>query len=278
MKNPRRFYTYAYLREDRTPYYIGKGQGGRIYSNQRNIKPPKDKSRIIFLKQNLTEEESLNHERYLIAVFGRIDLGTGILRNKSDGGIAPTNLSPETRKKMSEARKGRIITDETRKKIGQGNKGKKVSEEVKKKLREMHKGKKLSTETKLKISKSLIGNKFAKGNKVDRKIVDRLTEQRKKNKWWNNGTEQKFCPECPIGWKSGRLPIKGNYSKPGEKNPRAKIWEITFSDGKIEIINCLAKWCRENNYNTNTVRFAMSENRPYKNIVKIVSLGEVHKK
>jgi hypothetical protein len=87
MKNPRRFYTYAYLREDRTPYYIGKGTGKRIYfTHRKGLNPPKDKSRIIFLKQNLTEEEAFKHEIYMIAVFGRKDLGTGILHNKTDGG------------------------------------------------------------------------------------------------------------------------------------------------------------------------------------------------
>jgi hypothetical protein len=81
------YYTYAYLREDRTPYYIGKGSGGRINENKgRPCGRPKDKSKIIFLKQNLTEEEAFKHEIYMIAVFGRKDLGTGILNNKSDGG------------------------------------------------------------------------------------------------------------------------------------------------------------------------------------------------
>ena len=81
------YYTYAYLREDGTPYYIGKGKNGRIYrKSRRKIKPPTDKSRIIFLKQNLTEEEAFKHEIYMIAVFGRKDLGTGILYNKTDGG------------------------------------------------------------------------------------------------------------------------------------------------------------------------------------------------
>ena len=52
------YYTYAYLRKDRTPYYIGKGKERRIYlKGKGEIGKPKDKSRIIFLKQNLTEEE-----------------------------------------------------------------------------------------------------------------------------------------------------------------------------------------------------------------------------
>jgi hypothetical protein len=93
MVNPNRFYTYAYLRVDRTPYYIGKGSWGRIYDTKgRPCSKPKDKSRIIFLKQNLTEEEAFKHEVYMIAVFGRIDLGTGILRNKSDGGEGAAGL------------------------------------------------------------------------------------------------------------------------------------------------------------------------------------------
>ena len=95
------YYTYAYLREDRTPYYIGKGTGNRIYSVNRRMKPPKDKSRIIFLKKNLTEEEAFKHEIYMIAVLGRKDLGTGILQNLTDGGEGGSGrvLSEETRRK-----------------------------------------------------------------------------------------------------------------------------------------------------------------------------------
>jgi len=80
------YYTYAYLREDRTPYYIGKGRGRRVYSSRRLVKAPKDKSRIIFLKKGLTEQEAFKHEVYMIAILGRKDLGTGILRNHTNGG------------------------------------------------------------------------------------------------------------------------------------------------------------------------------------------------
>ena len=100
------YYTYAYLREDRTPYYIGKGSGGRAYKKERReFKPPKDKSRIIFLKQNLTEEEAFKHEIYMIAVFGRKDLGTGILRNLTDGGEGVSNQgTPEQRSEIARKR------------------------------------------------------------------------------------------------------------------------------------------------------------------------------
>jgi hypothetical protein len=108
------YYTYAYLREDRTPYYIGKGKENRIYCKNRTYKPPEDKSKIIFLKQNLTEEEAFKHEKYMIAVFGRKDNGTGILRNMTDGGEGCSNLRTLEQRRKS-ARKGKAgMTPEQR--------------------------------------------------------------------------------------------------------------------------------------------------------------------
>jgi len=102
------YYTYAYLREDGTPYYIGKGKGNRIYRKDKRIRPPKDRSKIIFLKQNLTEEEVFKHEIYMIFVFGRRDLGTGILRNLTNGGEGSSGFfhTKESIKKISKSKKG----------------------------------------------------------------------------------------------------------------------------------------------------------------------------
>lgn len=101
------FYTYAYLREDGTPYYIGKGQGKRAYKkhirkNGINITPPRN--RILILKKNLTEDNAFKHEKYMISVFGRKDLGTGILINMTDGGDGASGsiVSNDRRQKVSE--------------------------------------------------------------------------------------------------------------------------------------------------------------------------------
>jgi hypothetical protein len=126
------YYTYAYLREDGTPYYIGKGKNDRINKKRKNeIKPPKDKSRIIFLKQNLNEEEAFKHEIYIISVFGRKDLGTGILHNRTNGGNGHSNPSLETRKKLSDSLKNRIFSRETLKKMSARKIGIKKSKEHK---------------------------------------------------------------------------------------------------------------------------------------------------
>ena len=157
------FYTYAYLRKgDRTPYYIGKGRGKRAYDSSHNVKVPDDKDRIIFLKQNLTEEEAFNHEKYMIAVLGRKDLGTGILRNMTDGGEGRSGSkhSEETKQKISEKAKGRTHSEETKQKIRNANVN--IPEERRKKMSEKAKGRTHTPETKEKIRQSALNRKKSK--------------------------------------------------------------------------------------------------------------------
>ena len=86
------FYTYAYLRKNGKPYYIGKGKGRRCYEGYgRCARTPKDKSRILILKKNLSEEDAYKHEIYLIAILGKKCDG-GLLYNVQDGGSAPPRM------------------------------------------------------------------------------------------------------------------------------------------------------------------------------------------
>ena len=155
------YYTYAYLRDDGTPYYIGKGCGKRAWSDgyRKGCKKPKDNQRILILKNNLSEEEAFRHETYMIFVFGRKDLKTGILRNLTSGGDGPSGwiASEETKSKMSLAAKGKQKTEEHKAKIAASRRGKPRSEETKRKIREKLTGRKASPETKLKLKQSHTG-------------------------------------------------------------------------------------------------------------------------
>jgi len=158
------FYVYAYLRNKDsvtakagTPYYIGKGIDNRAYV--KHVTPvPKDKNNIIFLKENLTEQEAHNLEIELIAKFGRKDLGTGILNNKTNGGEGLSNPSAETRKKLSEAKRNE--SDETRQKRSESAKNRirtPHSNETKNKIGTSNKGKTRTEETREKMANAKIG-------------------------------------------------------------------------------------------------------------------------
>ena len=162
----REYYTYAYLRENGTPYYIGKGKGRRIHLKAGSAVHLPPKERRIFLKKNLTEQEAFKHEVYMIAVFGRKDQGNGILWNFTDGG---------------EGTSGYKWTPEQKKQLSESSTGKRYGEEMKEKMRFLMTGLKRSAETRKKLSESLQVNKPMKGKKRSEETKRKIAESMRGN-------------------------------------------------------------------------------------------------
>ncbi len=132
-----KYYTYAYLREDGTPYYIGKGSRHRIreYHSKYVKVPPKD--RRLILKRFIDEDTAYQHEIYMISVYGRKDNNTGILINRTNGGDKPPKnnvagwnrglkqpCKPERAAKVSAALKGHKKSPEWRESLSKAMRGK----------------------------------------------------------------------------------------------------------------------------------------------------------
>ena len=196
------FYTYAFLRADGTPYYIGKGKGNRAWvKRHKGVKPPRDKTRILVLKKNLTEEDAFKHEVYMIAVFGRKDLGTGILHNRTNGGdgcsgnVKPPDLIDRMSTTMTLIRQKSEVKEKYEKTFASEEYQTKTSQ----KSKEVHSRPEVIEKRKKTYSdpewvKQCSARNSGENNPCHGKL------------WWvNEQNETKYESECPgPGWQRGR--------------------------------------------------------------------------
>lgn len=136
-----KYYAYMWVREDGTPYYIGKGKGNRAFINIGHVvHKPKDRSRILIFERS-SEVEAFETEKELIYNWGRKDLGRGCLYNHTDGGEGASGYkwTEEQRKMLRELntgeanpffgkkhvegfRKGHPVSQKTRQAVSEANK------------------------------------------------------------------------------------------------------------------------------------------------------------
>jgi hypothetical protein len=187
---------YRHIRKDKNEtFYIGIGKTlRRAYRTDsrndywKNI--AKNGFDVEILYDGITWEQACNKEIELISLYGRKDIGTGILANMTDGGDG-IDFTPQVRKKISDAltlnnpskrsevkikisttlkeyfKNNKVThTEETKQKLSKIFKGRIFTEETKEKMSEAKKGKvsvrkgqKLTDETKMKLRLANLGKK-----------------------------------------------------------------------------------------------------------------------
>ncbi|WP_304576570.1 NUMOD3 domain-containing DNA-binding protein [Romboutsia ilealis] len=252
MTDERKYYVYAWIREDNgTYFYIGKGSGKR-YRNKfskrnmffRHIVSTVECKPVILI-DGLTEEEAYRKERETIIDlienqgYGYCDnkfiqFGRKYLCNENFGGYGGykqseetiqkrvaknkgQKRSPEQRKRLSEAAKQRVFTEAELERIRTLNKGG-LSEETKRKLSEAHKGKKLSDEHKKSISRGYYN--------IPKEIRDEINERRSKATG-----EAVYCIELDRAFNSSsraEKAMKEEYGLPCCRKKISKVCKGTY--------------------------------------------------
>lgn len=208
-------YVYRHIRLDKNePFYIGIGSdenGKHIRAKNKSTRSSywkkivgKTDYRIEILFDDLTWEEAQEKEIEFIKLYGRLNNGTGILVNLTDGGGGCVGYkhTQDWLNKLSVIRKNFRYSEESKRKISESRTGFKVTgielerlkERMAKNSGENHfmYGKKHSEETKRKISEARKGKKIEKitgGNSCKAKIVLDLST----GIFYDCGKDAAFC-------------------------------------------------------------------------------------
>lgn len=157
---PKGYYSYLMLHPDGTPYYAGAGKGNRANPKHKRFAgvcvdeqafTQTGKRTLVIITEHGDKATAFAHEEKLIQQYGRIDLGTGTLRNRTAGLGSKGMLFPASRsEKIAQAQRGRSMAPAHReamrlRMLGNSNiKGHKHSDETKAKIALSSKGRKLS--------------------------------------------------------------------------------------------------------------------------------------
>ena len=189
-------YLYIHTRLDTNEvFYVGisrvdKGKYKRSKDKRQRNNKWKDvinntEYKVDIILDNIPYNVVKEKEREFILLYGRIDLGTGTLVNKTSGGQGAcgrvyTPMPEERRKRIGDASRGRKHTEEAKKLIGdasRGNKnclGYKHTEEARKNMSKAQKGKKHTQEAKDKIGESKKGNTYTLGKKHTQETIEKM--------------------------------------------------------------------------------------------------------
>ena len=226
------YYVYAYIDESGVVRYVGKGKGRRIGHHMQ----PNRKTRLsqavasgkkftfAKLEEDLTESQAFVAEKFHIAAFGR-EIDGGVLWNLTLGGHGVSGfVMPEsTRKKLSEARKGKPLSAEHRKKLSlakigtrrspeavaktsAANRGRKRSQSAIEQAAAKNRGRKLGPQTPEHIAKAAVGRKGRKLSFKTRGLLS-ASAMARAPEVWERGAEKNRkpirCVETGEVFKSG---------------------------------------------------------------------------
>jgi hypothetical protein len=168
------FYTYSHCKPDGSIFYIGKGVGDRAFSKEnRNIYWKRKVEKFGYEAKILayweTEKEAFDHEKLLISCFK--DMGIKLV-NMTNGGEGSSGYKWTDEQKANfdvagenNGMYGKQHSKETKLKLSENAKGRVISEETKLKISAKMKNRTFSKEHLEKLRVASLGNKNSVGNK-----------------------------------------------------------------------------------------------------------------